>query len=181
LIALTLMVVIALIGFTLHQQHKKSLENAKNQRAEMILQKVSDLNAKLDNLTNHYKKEQELLLSNMDKSIKENKSSMSKLLHSSDRVSEEIQDLKNNIQEKINHIKKDDEHKQYLTVHDLPFNVNAVDVIAGQQYVSITSNELTLPLAIGDNMSGWRLIAADFESGFAEFMNVKHQYVKVIL
>ena len=57
----------------------------------------------------------------------------------------------------------------------------SVDRIAGLPYVSVDYAKHISPLAVGDQLAGWRVMAAYFDAGVAEFVNDKDQYVKVVI
>jgi len=63
----------------------------------------------------------------------------------------------------------------------LPFHVLAVDVIAGEAYVSVDYAHHVSPMALDDLLGSWRLDSADYDSNTAEFVNEKNQFVRVNL
>ncbi len=71
--------------------------------------------------------------------------------------------------------------KKYMDAKQLPFQVNHLDMISGQPFVSVDYDHHITPLGIGDSLNGWTLSAADYAGQAVEFSNTQGQYVKIIL
>ncbi len=71
--------------------------------------------------------------------------------------------------------------KKYMDAKGLPFQVNHLDMISGQPFVSVDYDHHITPLGIGDSLNGWTLSAADYAGQAVEFSNTQGQYVKINL
>lgn len=188
LIALMLLFVTLLVGITLYRQHKKSFEDLQYHRSEMILQKVNAIQSEIEYLSRNANQNQQLRsLERIEKDMGNAQHSLIDLAKTSDiqKVYSQLESIKEVINIKMTDIKHwvstEKEHKHYLPPSHLPFHLTAIDMIGGEPYVTVDDDNHTFPMSIGDTLTGWRLIAADFESGFAEFMNANKQYVKITL
>ncbi len=181
LMSVILVLIVALLGIRLYH-HKNNLQEMHKQHAKMLLQKVNNIQSDIQLLsTNINHTEVKHLFEAVEKSLNETQQSIVVLAKSSNMqtISTQIASLKDEIEDTKKLILHAEDSKEYLNVDALPFHVFTIDVISGEPYVTIGNNSPTLTLAISDSIAGWRLIAADYELGFAEFMNIKHQYVKV--
>ena len=67
----------------------------------------------------------------------------------------------------------------YIDPSNLPFTLQFIDSVSGQNVVTVSYNNLLTPLSVGEALAGWTLINADYGSQFAVFQNAKDQLVKV--
>lgn len=61
----------------------------------------------------------------------------------------------------------------------LPFQVQSIDIIAGQSFASITYHQDTLPLRLNDSLAGWTVKTVDYVTGIAVFENRQHRRVTI--
>jgi hypothetical protein len=165
------------------------LVSLQNKRSEVILLELQDINSVLHHVEDNplNSKQQQMALQSLERNIVSTQKAMIDVAKVSDiqKVSGQITSVKDDIDSQMNDIKKaiaeNRGSKQFLDTSTLPFHIVSVDVIAGQPYVSVKYASHISPLAIGDLLTGWRVVNADYESGIAEFVNEKNQYVKVSL
>jgi hypothetical protein len=189
-ISLLIVLMVTLLGFIGRHKHGtiEDLVSLQNKRSESILHELSDINATLHNVSSNpaNAKQQEFFRS-LEKEILTIQQSIVDVARGSDiqKVARQIALVKDDVDSQINDLKKavseNTGNKQYLDVSALPFHVISVDVIAEQSYVSVDYANHILPFAISDFLAGWRVVSADYDSGIAEFVNEKNQYVKVSL
>lgn len=182
-IIITSLILLLSIIVALHSWQEAGSQQ--NKRMMFVLRKLSNIQSDINLFSKSLnQKEQKMMLDKIERSLDQTKQSIEPLAKMSDikNISSQLASAQTEVDKRISELQetiKNPDNKQYLNSNVLPFHVITVDVIAGQPYVSIDTNGLILPLSISDSMSGWRLIAADFETGFAEFMNEKMQYVKI--
>jgi hypothetical protein len=177
----------AIVGTHRHNT-MDNLITFQNKHTEIILRKLNDINATLHDVSSKpANAKQQAVFQSLENEILNIQQSIVNVAKGSDikMVSSQIALAKDDIDSQLNNLKKSISEsvgsKQYLDEKVLPFHVISIDVIAGQSYVSIEYAHHILPLATSDLMAGWRVISADFDSGIAEFVNEKNQYVKVSL
>lgn len=68
-----------------------------------------------------------------------------------------------------------------LDAKALPFQVQTLDVIAETPLVTVALDHRQLPLTVGDSLSGWQLVQADYAQSTVMFQNNQHQQVKLNL
>jgi hypothetical protein len=166
----------AIVGTHRHNT-MDNLITFQNKHTEIILRKLNDINATLHDVSSKpANAKQQAVLQSIVNVAKGSDIKMvsSQIALAKDDIDSQLNNLKKSISESVG-------SKQYLDEKVLPFHVISIDVIAGQSYVSIEYAHHILPLATSDLMAGWRVISADFDSGIAEFVNEKNQYVKVSL
>ena len=107
---------------------------------------------------------------------------------SDDLITNEIKSSSKQLAAKLNKItnelhKLQQERKivTYLKPANLPFKIISIDNIQQQNIVSVNYNHTDFPLEIGDYLTGWKLVKADFASQRAEFINHKNQHVVIDL
>ena len=183
----------AVLLFSIISGNKKTnvtdLVSLQNKRSETILRELNEINSVLHDVESNpfNTKQQQMSLQSLEKDIASTQKSMVDVAKSTDiqKVSNQISLVKDDIDSQMGDLKKAVSKsigsKEYLDASVLPFHVISVDVIAGQPYVSINYANHISPLAIGDLLTGWRVVNADYDSGIAEFSNEKNQYVKVSL
>ena len=66
----------------------------------------------------------------------------------------------------------------YIDPSNLPFAVQFIDSVSGQNVVTVSYNNLLTPLSTGESLAGWTLVSADYASQYAVFQNAKDQLVK---
>lgn len=66
----------------------------------------------------------------------------------------------------------------YIDPSNLPFTVQFIDAVSGQNVVTVRYNNLLTPLSVGESLAGWTLVSADYASQYAVFQNSKDQLVK---
>lgn len=66
----------------------------------------------------------------------------------------------------------------YIDPSNLPFTVQFIDSVSGQNVVTVSYNNLLTPLSVGESLAGWTLTSADYASQYAVFQNAKDQLVK---
>ncbi|MCD6040304.1 MAG: hypothetical protein K0S27_1704 [Gammaproteobacteria bacterium] len=165
------------------------LVSLQNKRNKIILHELNDINSLLHDVRNNplNSKQQQMAFQSLEKDIVFAQKSLVDAAKTSDiqKISGQIASVKDDIDSQMNDMKKiiseDRSSKQFLNASVLPFHVISVDVIASQPYISVEYNNHILPLAIGDSLTGWRVISADYELGMAEFENEQNQYIKVSL
>jgi hypothetical protein len=173
---------------TYHAFSKNQTVSLQNKRSELIVQELSTIQSQLDVFlgTAKNQKSQSALLT-IQNALSALQQSILTLAKTADmqQVSSQIASVKDDVDSQMGDIKQvilnHPLGKQYLTAEALPFHVVSVDRIAGLPYVSVEYAKHISPLAVGDNLAGWRVIAAYFDAGVAEFMNDKEQYVKVVI
>lgn len=159
-----------------------------NKRSEFILRELNTIQSQLDVLSgNTNNQKQQSAFNTIQNELSALQQSMVAFAKASDiqKVSSQIASIKDDVDLKMGDIKQaimgNNGGKHYLDPQVLPFHVVAVDVIAGLSYVSVDYSNHISPLAVGDVLAGWRVVAAYYEAGVAEFMNDKNQYVKVTM
>lgn len=70
---------------------------------------------------------------------------------------------------------------KYLPAKTLPFQVQYIENIQGQDVVSVEYHHLNFPLMAGEQLAGFRLVRSDFNQQSAIFKNAKAQQVRVRL
>jgi spore coat protein CotH len=66
----------------------------------------------------------------------------------------------------------------YIDPSNLPFTVQFIDNVSGQNVVTVSYNNLLTPLSVGESLAGWTLVSSDYASQYAVFQNSKDQLVK---
>ena len=158
-----------------------------NKRAATILHELEDIQSALHRIESNplNSKQQQTGLQSLEKDMAIAQKNMTDAAKVSDiqKLSSEINLVKNDIDTQINDLKKAISeplgNKSFLEASALPFRVVSVDVIAGEPYVSLEYANHISPLTIGDLLAEWRVVSADYESSTAEFINTKNQHVKV--
>jgi len=165
------------------------LISLQNKRNAIILSELEGINSALHTVENNpfNSQQQQIALQALEKNIMSAQKSMLDVSKTSDiqKISSQITSVKDDIDSQMSDMKKiiseTTSSKQVLDASTLPFHVISVDVIAGQPYIAVEYHNHIFPLAIGDSLTGWRVVSADYESGIAEFANEKNQYVKLSL
>jgi hypothetical protein len=163
------------------------LLSTQNKQAEITLHKLNDISSTLHDIESNpnNSKQQQVTFQSLGQNMASVQKSMTDVAKSAEvqKVLNQLFSTKEDMDSQISDLKKSvadgGSNKQYLDASALPFHVISVDVIAGQTYVSIDYVSHISPLAISDLLAGWRVISADYDSGMAEFVNEKNQYVKV--
>lgn len=162
-----------------------SLQQKKN--SGLILRKVNEINDALTILKSYptLTKQQEIAFQNMEKNI----FSLQKGIYESAKTSEiqkmsnQIESFKDDIHTYLGELKRlitgASGNKQFIDASILPFHVIAVDVIAGQAYVSVDYDNHIFPLAIGDILAGWRVNNTDYDLNRVEFVNAKNEFIRL--
>jgi hypothetical protein len=189
ILSLSSLFLIGNVSFLISHKETKITDSAslQNKRNEIILHELDDISSVLHDVASNplNSKQQQMALQSLEKNILITQKAMVDVARSSDiqKVSGQIASVKDDIDAQMNDMKKVISEgmgsKQFLETSALPFHVISVDVIAEQPYVSVEYANHISPLAIGDVLTGWRVIRADYESGLAEFENEKNQLVKV--
>jgi hypothetical protein len=154
-----------------------------------IIQKLNQINDQLESLSSNPRnsKDQQIKLEKIENNIAALQKELMDIAKVTDiqKVSTQLDSVKEDVDSQMSDLKKAVSeglgNKQYLEPDALPFHVISVDVIGGQPYVSVNYADHVSPLGITDSLVGWRLIAADFDSHAAEFVNDKNQFVKISL
>lgn len=182
---------VLLLGILLwvhHQNHVlANLANNGNKQTTVILHQIDDINGQLQVLSAspENSKEFQIALVNMVNDFSNVKRSINDLAKTSDiqKVSNQVALMKSDFDGQIGDLKKDvaasSDSKQFLDPKVLPFHVIAVDVISEQPFISIDYAHHITPLAVGDSIAGWRIVAADYDAAEVELENNQNQYVKV--
>lgn len=184
---LILFIFISIVGYK--NMRMIALTSLQDKRSGFILNELDNIHSILHDIGNNpfNSKQQQMTLQSLEQDIVSAKKSMLNLAKTSDiqKMSSQIASVKDDMDSKMDEMKKSLAEgigsKQFLDVSVLPFHVIAVDVIAREPYVSVEYDNHIFPLAIGDLLTGWRVVSADYESGFAEFANEKDQHVKINL
>lgn len=189
-ICISISVVIILFLLLMHsEKNEKNIIALQNSRSEQIVKKLNTISVMLIDIEKNpfNSKQQQMAIKNLQDNISHIQKSIIDVANSTDiqKLSNQISTTKEDIGSKINDLKKslskNFENKEYLDTNSLPFHVLSVDVIAGQPYVSINYDNHIFPLEIGETLVGWRVYSADYDSNFAEFVNIKNQYVQINL
>lgn len=174
--------------FFYHVIAKNRIISMQNKHSEFILHELNTIQSQLEVFSgNTNNQKQQSMLNTIQAELSALQQSMVALAKASDiqKVSSQIASVKDDVDVKMGDIKQvmmsSSGGKHYLDARALPFRVIAVDVIAGLPYVSVDYSDHVSPLALGDTLAGWRVVAAYDEAGVAEFMNDKNQYVKVVI
>ncbi len=180
---------LACIAFVLqHEVIKNRAFAMQNKRSEWMLRELTTIQSQLaefSHTTTH--PEQQSMLTTMQSELSALQQTMLNLAKTADiqKVSNQIASVKEAVDSNMRDIKQTmigmKGGKQYLDPRALPFQVIAVDIIAGLPYVSVDYNHHVLPLAVGDSLAGWEVMSAYADAGVAEWMNEKNQSVKVVL
>ncbi len=157
------------------------------QKSDLMLKKLNELNNNLESVKDNQTitEQQKVILKNLESDIFTLQKSYSYIAKTTDiqNMSNQITVAKEDINGQLSDFKKiileTLGHKDYLNVAILPFHVIAVDVIAGQPYVTVDYANHVLPLAIGDTLATWRVSEADYDTGTVELVNEKKQFVQV--
>ncbi len=180
-----------LLGVMLLSYHafsKNQSASLQNKRSELIVHELNTIQSQLDVFagTSKNQKSQSALFA-IQNELAALQRSMVALVKTTDmqQMSSQIAAVKDDVDSKMGDIKQvilsHPVGKQYLTVEALPFRVVSVDKIAGLPYVSVEYAKHISPLAVGDDLAGWRVMAAYSDAGAAQFINDKEQYVKVVI
>lgn len=130
-------------------------------------------------------KQQEIAFQNIEKNIFSLQRAVDESAKTSEiqKISSQIDTFKNDVDAHMGELTSSIAgvagNKQFKDASILPFHVIAVDVIAGQPYVSVDYANHIFPLAIGDVLSGWRVSSADYNSNSVEFINEKNEFVRL--
>jgi len=179
---------LGIILLTYHEFSKNQTASQQNKRSELIVHELNTIQSQLDvfvGTTKNQKSQSALFAIQNELAVLQQ--SMVALVKTTDmqQMSSQIASVKDDVDSKIGDIKQvilsHPVGRQYLDAEELPFHVVSVDRIAGLPYVSVDYAKHISPLAVGDNLAGWRVMAAYFDAGVAEFMNDKDQYVKVVI
>ncbi len=184
---LVLFIFIGMIGYK--NMKMTDLASLQNKRSAFIVNELNDIHSILHDIESNpfNSRQQQMTLQSLEQDIVVAQKSMLNLAKTSDiqKVSSQISSVKDDIDSQMGEMKKAIAEgvgsKQFLDASALPFHVISVDIIAGESYVSVEYDNHIFPLAIGDLLTGWRVISADYEADCAEFANEKSQYVKVDL
>lgn len=189
ILSLSSLFVIGSVSFIPSHKEIKTPDSAslQNKRNKIILHELEDISSVLHDIANNplNSKQQQMALQSLEKNILITQKAMGDVARISDiqKVSGQISSVKDDIDTQMTDMKKVISEGMashpFLDASVLPFHVISVDVIAEQPYVSVEYANHISPLAIGDVLTGWRVIRADYESGLVEFENEKNQVVKV--
>lgn len=184
---LAIMLVFLIIATLIYQQ-KNSASNlslSQHKAHEMVIHGLNEVHAQLQVLSStprNSEKQQNALLG-LEKEMTDIKQALLATAKGEavQNISSQLTAIQADIDTHMMDIKKAVSvgQKSYLQPNVLPFHVLAVDVIAGRPYVSVDEDSHIFPLGLSDTLAGWRLIAADFDTGSAEFVNEKEQYIKI--
>ena len=101
-------------------------------------------------------------------------------------ISQQIQDSSQTLQTELSgmkgqltNIQQLSQPGSYIDASNLPFVVQFIDNVSGQNVVTVKYNNLLTPLSVGESLAGWTLINADYSSQYAVFQNTKDQLIKV--
>ena len=107
------------------------------------------------------------------------------ILESSDNVDQTIQSSSQALASQLSDMKGQLSNIQqlsqpggYIDPSNLPFTVQFIDSVSGQNVVTVSYNNLLTPLSVGESLAGWTLTSADYASQYAVFQNAKDQLVK---
>ena len=105
------------------------------------------------------------------------------LNQSDDNMNQHFQFATTTLKEEISTVKSivSDLSKQkthhLLPASQLPFQVLRIDMIQEQPVVTVNYNHTTLPLMIGDELTGWKLMSTNFSKQEAHFKNFKEEWI----
>jgi uncharacterized protein YlzI (FlbEa/FlbD family) len=85
------------------------------------------------------------------------------------------------LQQQIQHLKKQLIPPAYLPVSKLPFKVISIDIWNGTPQATIQLNRTADLMAQNDTRSGWTLITINFDPAYVIFKNTRNQRIKVDL
>jgi hypothetical protein len=176
---------LALFSYHVLSGHHAAL--IQNKQGEIVLRELSAIQSELKIALHHTRSQkQQAVLSTLQQELLSVQQSITATAKVSDiqKVSGEIASVKDDVDLQMSDIKKamagTSNGKQYLEASTLPFHIVSVDSIAGLPYVSVDYEHHVSPLAVGDQLAGWQVVAANNDVGVAEFVNDKNQYVKVL-
>lgn len=157
--------------------------------SNQIAVKLNDINVQLNKLSSHPKVSgaYESALNAIRQDVRSMNESVLLMAKSEEvkNVSSQILTLKEDINSGLRDLKKSVssgmDNKELLSEDVLPFQVIAIDVIAGQPYVSVDYDKHIIPIAVGDFLASWRVNNVDYDLKVAEFRNEKNQFVRVNL
>lgn len=168
--------------------HEAGLVKSQEIYNKKIIQDMGIINNQLEQLAKHTTDtKQKALIQSIEDGISDLNKSINDVAKISDvqKVSGQLTDMKGDLENYMSDIKKTIStsvgDRKYLNPDILPFHVLSVDIISGQPYASIEYSDHISPIGVSDVIAGWKLVSADYDSGMAEFMNEKKQYVKVSL
>jgi len=159
------------------------------QSGDSIDQRLQDISDQLTTIRSHLSSGGTISLDSINQQLQSLGSDLKQLSSDSNKlIGDEITSSTAELQKELVHvnaqIKKLEElehHVKYLNPSDLPFQVIAVDNIQQNEVVTINYNHASFPVEIGGYIASWKLIAADFVSQKAEFINAKKQHVVIDL
>ena len=92
--------------------------------------------------------------------------------------SQNLQSQLSGMKGQLNTIQAFSQAGNYIDPSNLPFNVAAIDNVAGQNVVTVRYQHLLTPVSVGDSLAGWTLTTADYSSQTAVFKNSTGEFVK---
>lgn len=184
--------IVAVTGFSLMMYIKSPRDqfvSMQLKKSDTILRELGDINSQIQkiSLNPSESKLAEAAFTKIQDDLAAIHQSVADIAKSSEiqKVSSEIELVRNDVDTQMGDIKKAVSesmgNKQYLEPSALPFQVVSVDMIGGQPYVSVNYEDHVSPLGVSDLLAGWRLTSADYDAGYAEFVNAKNNFVKVNL
>lgn len=182
-IAVLILFVTLLIG------NQATTRTSYHKESNQIAVKLNDINVQLNKLSSHPKVSgaYESALNAIRQDVHSMNKSVLLMAKSEEvkNVSSQILTLKEDINSGLRDLKKSVssgvDNKELLNADVLPFEVIAIDVIAGQPYVSVDYDKHIIPIAVGDLLASWRVNNVDYDLKMAEFRNEKNQFVRVTL
>ena len=153
--------------------HMTSMANLQNNRTQTILKELNDMHSEFQQLENNPQSSANLkaALSDMNNHLDKIQTGLTSMQSDMDNKITDLQQAVNN----------NPNTRAYIDAKNLPFQVIAIDVIAQQPFVSVNYDHHVSPLGIGDSLSGWNLMSADYDQSTAVFKNDRDQYVQVAL
>lgn len=147
----------------------------------------------LNAITTQLQTIQASLNSSTPANVKEIKSQLNSVVYeikdmiaaSDSNISQQIQSSSQSLQTEMNgmkgqltNIQQLSQPGSYIDPSNLPFTVQFIDAVSGQNVVTVRYNNLLTPLSVGESLAGWTLVSADYASQYAVFQNSKDQLVK---
>lgn len=156
---------------------------------DVLNQRLQDISDQLTTIRSHLSSNGTVSLDSINQQLLASENDLKQLSTDSNKIiTDEIASSTSQLQQELvrvnAQIKKLEDlehHARFLNPSDLPFQVIAIDNIQQNEVVTINYNHASFPIEIGSYVASWKLIAADFVSQKAEFINAKKQHVVVDL
>lgn len=170
-----------------HTKHNQFLLQ-QNQQSTRMLQELNTIQSQLEAVADQtHSRQEESALTAMNTELATLRQLASSTAKTADieKVSNDIASIKQSVETHAedlqNALTANGFGQAELPASALPFKVVSVDILAGLPYVSVDYAHHTAPIAIGESLAGWRLMAVDDDIGAAEWMNDKNQHVKLFI